>query len=186
LYLIPALAKLNGVDLDRLGITVSSVSGTNFTPYLKLLGREGLNVPFTILTDRDPQPGGKSSGDSRAIQLLKVLDPNLKFQDKDVMEVASKHGIFLNEFTFEIDLFKSGPHKSMCGTLLELSTNGACHERAKKWVADPTTLDPIQLLKDISEIGKGRFAQRLASNISGTGCPKYIVQSLDYVISRCA
>jgi putative ATP-dependent endonuclease of OLD family len=186
LFLVPALAKLNGFDLDQLGITVSSVSGTNFAPYIKLLGPEGLNVPFAILTDRDPQVGGKNLGNSRAAQLLEVLSPKLKYAEADIIDVAAKRGIFLNDFTFEVDLFKCGRHKSMCKTLLDLSTNGACHERAKKWMADPSSLDSVQLLSDISDIGKGRFAQRLASNISGTACPIYIKQAVEYVIKRCS
>lgn len=33
LYLVPVLAKLAGIDLEQLGITVCSVGGTNFEPY---------------------------------------------------------------------------------------------------------------------------------------------------------
>jgi putative ATP-dependent endonuclease of OLD family len=36
-----------------LGITVCSIGGTNFTPYVKLLAT-GLNIPHVILTDLDP------------------------------------------------------------------------------------------------------------------------------------
>jgi putative ATP-dependent endonuclease of OLD family len=53
-------------------------------------------------------------------------------------------------------------------------------------MADPSSLDSVQLLSDISDIGKGRFAQRLASNISGTACPIYIKQAVEYVIKRCS
>jgi putative ATP-dependent endonuclease of OLD family len=37
------------IDLDALGITVCAIGGTNFAPYVKLLGPKGLNIPFTVL-----------------------------------------------------------------------------------------------------------------------------------------
>jgi putative ATP-dependent endonuclease of the OLD family len=37
-FLVPAFAQALDIPLDMLGITVCSVSGTNFTPYVKLLG----------------------------------------------------------------------------------------------------------------------------------------------------
>src|SRR5713226_5572502 len=76
-FLLPILGKLNGYDFDDLGITVCSVAGTNFTPYVKLVGPKGLNLPFAVLTDLDPQPGGTNLGEKRVLQLLRhVLDAN--------------------------------------------------------------------------------------------------------------
>lgn len=65
----------------------------------------------------------------------------------------------------------------MTKTLIELTTNGACEERAKAWRKEPETVDAVQLLKDIIEIGKGRYAQRLAS--------KYAEQDLPTVHHEC-
>jgi len=42
-FLVPAFAESLGIALDMLGITVCSVSGTNFTPYVKLLGPQSLS-----------------------------------------------------------------------------------------------------------------------------------------------
>ena len=61
-FLVPAFAEALDIPLDMLGITVCSVGGTNFTPYVKLLGPEGLNIPHVILTDRDP------NGDQPAVR----------------------------------------------------------------------------------------------------------------------
>jgi putative ATP-dependent endonuclease of OLD family len=46
LFLVPVLWKLNNFDFDDLGITVCSVSGTNFLPYIKFLGSTGLDIPY--------------------------------------------------------------------------------------------------------------------------------------------
>ena len=40
-FILPALGKARGVDFDELGITVCSVAGTNFAPYVELLGTKG-------------------------------------------------------------------------------------------------------------------------------------------------
>jgi putative ATP-dependent endonuclease of OLD family len=49
-FLLPTLAKLYdpALDFDALGITVCSISGTNFEPYLQLLGPEGLDIPVAV------------------------------------------------------------------------------------------------------------------------------------------
>lgn len=52
-FLIPSLAKMAGFDLDRYGITVCNVRGVNFAPYVKLVGKDGLQIPFAVLTDGD-------------------------------------------------------------------------------------------------------------------------------------
>lgn len=46
-----------------MGVTVCSIAGTNFAPYVKLLGPEGLDIPFAILTDFDPKGSEASQED---------------------------------------------------------------------------------------------------------------------------
>jgi putative ATP-dependent endonuclease of OLD family len=54
-FMVPVLARQQGYDLDELGISVCSISGTNFAPYLILLGPKGLAMPLAAFTDRDPR-----------------------------------------------------------------------------------------------------------------------------------
>ena len=72
----------------------------------------------------------------------------------------------------------------MCATLKELSDNSAVEERAKLWKEEPTEMEPEQLLNDIKAIGKGRFAQRLATRICKDICPEYIRNAIGYVARR--
>ncbi len=65
---MPALARLLDYDLDQMGVTVCSVAGTNFTPYVKLLS--SLKIPFAVITDLDPREGGKNLGENRVLGLL--------------------------------------------------------------------------------------------------------------------
>ena len=189
LFLLPIFGKLMGVDFDALGITVCSVAGTNFLPYVRLLGQKALNTPFAVVTDGDPQDKGEGLGEIRIRKLLaEVLEPKeykTLSTSKKYMLIAPTKGFFVGDHTLEVDLFRSGQHKSMCAALKELSDSGAVQERAKGWEKEPTKVEPEQLLSDISAIGKGRFAQRLAASISKDICPSYIKEAIAYVAKRC-
>jgi putative ATP-dependent endonuclease of OLD family len=188
LFLLPILGKLMGVDFDALGITVCSVAGTNFLPYVRLLGPKALNTPFAVVTDRDPQDKGEGLGEAR---IRKLLAEVLKRKDyealssKNLVQVACENGFFIGDYTFEVDLFGCGKHKSMCAALKELSDNSAVQERAKRWEKEPKEMEPEQLLNDIRAIGKGRFAQRLATRIRDDICPPYVREAISYVAKHC-
>jgi putative ATP-dependent endonuclease of OLD family len=186
-FVVPVLAKLIGYDLDELGITVCSVSGINFAPYIKLLGNDGLGIPFAVITDYDPTDDNGSLGVRRVNALLQLITGQTPgFTDEMALRVAAEGmGIFLNTYTFEVDFFRSGRHESLCNTLIELTTNGAARNRALAWRDDPTTLDPGQMLKDIDAIAKGRFAQRLASLLEGNACPPYIRSAVTFLAAKC-
>jgi putative ATP-dependent endonuclease of OLD family len=186
-YIVPALAKLLGHDLDQLGLTVCSVAGINFTPYVQLLGPGGVNLPFAVLTDFDPRDGGKNLGEDRILSLL----PHLMIADATDgksrairLALAKANGLFLNAYTLEIDLFRCGRHKSICKTITELTDVEVARERAENWANDPRSLDEKRLLADIEQIGKGRFAQRLASNMGGKFCPAYIKEAIEHVANQ--
>jgi putative ATP-dependent endonuclease of OLD family len=188
LFLLPVLAKLHGFDFDELGITVCSVSGTNFRPYVRFLGAKGLKMPFAVLTDGDPDGNALSAGQRRVLSLADEYFAEKELEKKTSAErlaMLRGRGAFVGEQTFEVDLFKSGRHKSMCATLIELSENKAAQARAEVWSKDPATLDPVQLLKDINAIGKGRFAQRLAVRIGKKIWPSYVSDAVEYVAKRC-
>jgi putative ATP-dependent endonuclease of OLD family len=187
-YLVPVFGKLLEYDFDELGISVCSVSGTNFMPYVKLLGKEGFRTPFAVLIDFDPQSDGTSLGCSRALKLLGEMMDREEYEaltDEERLAQAPELGLFLNSHTLEIDLFESGCYEGMCKILVELTDNSAAKERAEGWREDPNTLDKKQFLKDIGAIGKGRFAQRLASYLDADGCPPYIEEAIQYVAARC-
>ncbi len=124
-FLVPKLAELNGFNLDELGITVCSVAGTNFLPYTKFLGATGLQIPHAVITDLDLR-NGVSYGAGRVRTLLQSIGETVdQAADSDqIRELGAEHGFFLNNATFEIDLFRSGRHISMSKTLTAL-TSGA-------------------------------------------------------------
>lgn len=188
-YLVPAFARVLGYDLDELGISVCSVAGTNFLPYVKLLGKKGLDIPFSVITDEDPVRDKICLAHNRVSTLVTTIDPEYDYSEatSDLFDEATSDGVFVTPLTLEVAIFKCGRHNSLTGTIEQLSTNGAAQERAKAWRAAPDSLDIARFLSDIEEIGKGRFAQRYAGNlVKGTSkaCPDSIKGALAYVAER--
>jgi len=197
-FLVPVLARQQGHDLDELGISVCSVSGTNFAPYLILLGPEGLDIPLVAFTDLDPRPEKddgtprKPLGPNRVVNHMLVYLIDEKTRDSNdfeaLLKLSPNYGVFVNSHTFEVDLFQAGLHDAFAEAMERLGGNSRIRERMKNWAADPRTIDVDAFLKDIESVGKGRFAQRLASIIIEsdlTVCPKYISRGVKHVAARC-
>ena len=188
-FLLPAVAKADGLDLDELGISVCSVAGTNFGPYVTLLGEQGLRVPVAVATDGDPgAAGGVRLGDTRVLALLASNGPPAGLGNRTMaqkLEIAADRGFFVGEHTCEVDLFRAGAHDEVCETLVELAPGATARARAEGWRAAPAALDVAQFLKDIEGIGKGRFAQRLSTRVAPGHCPPYLAAAIEYVRARC-
>lgn len=185
-FLIPAFADALDIPLDMLGITVCAVGGTNFTPYVKLLGPQGLNIPHVILTDRDPIEGKWPRVRRRLANVLDVVEPDDDHSDwhvDDVLQRAQELGYFVNENTLEPELFVGGLAESMQQVIqreLPLLKQASLND-LQSWVHDPDELDEDRLLAMIERIGKGRFAQALAVSASEDTCPDYIRAALEYI-----
>ncbi|WP_455888113.1 ATP-dependent nuclease [Pseudomonas rustica] len=184
-FLIPAFAEKLGIRLDVLGISICSVSGTNFLPYIKLVGGSGLSIPYVILTDLDPVEGKSALAIARLINLLKLEDADDDFSDLDdeqILTLAEEAGYFVNNSTLEIELFSSG-----LGPAMKEIFEGEWKlpQKSKNildgWIANPITLDSAKLLSRIERIGKGRFAQMLAPFVTVRSCPAYFKCALEYI-----
>ena len=187
-FLVPVLAARAGYDLDSLGITVCSVSGTNFVPYVKFFGPQGLNIPLAVVTDFDPKKSGGSLGEKRVVaQIIPSIlgEKQTPAKQADCLAIAETNGVFLNKHTFEIDLIRCGYFQSSAKTMEELCPVKAAVVRAKKRTKAKTIDDENGFLRDISYVGKGRFAQRLAAHISRSPCkkcPEYILKAIKHVV----
>ncbi len=197
-FLIPVLAKNQGYELDELGISVCSISGTNFYPYLVLLGPQGLNLPVAVLTDYDPQKPKKDGtpraplGPNRVVnQIMAAIVEEETWEAKEfeeLLKMAHDKGVFINTHTLEVDLFKSGLNPEFAEAMETLDCSEKIKERMKHWADEPDSLDVDRFLADIATVGKGRFAQRLASIIAESGtttCPEYILKGIKHVADQC-
>ncbi len=197
-FLLPVLAKNQGYDLDELGISSCSIAGTNFYPYIVLLGPKGLNIPLCALTDCDPRRPRTDGTPRTPLGLERVVNQMMEpLIDKglwdaasfdDILELAPKNGVFVNSHTFEVDLFKCGLAGKFVEAMNALSVSEQMQKRMRAWAANIGALDIDIFLRDIETVGKGRFAQRLASIILGSGtkkCPKYVLEGIKFVADRC-
>jgi putative ATP-dependent endonuclease of OLD family len=188
-FLVPVLARHADIALDASGISVCGVRGAYFTPYARLLAH--LGVPFVVLTDGDPDDKGVKAGESRARAILAALLPDLDTSQLDsagLRNAAAEAGIFVGDETFEVDLFCAGWHEVLGTALAELTTNGAAQKRALAWKAKPATLDSAAFLADIRPVGKGRFAQRVATDAEALKkappLPGYIGAALSTIVKQ--
>ena len=184
-FLVPAFAEALDIPLDMLGISICSVAGTNFTPYVKLLGPEGLNIPHVILTDRDSSGANPPLVRRRLIRVLELVENGIDYRPLDadaVIARAAPLGYFVNGNTLEPELWAGGLAEHMQTVLLqELALGQASKAEIEGWVNDPDTLDEDRLLALIERIGKGRFAQALAPHVTDDTCPNYIRQGLEHI-----
>ncbi|MEU9015721.1 AAA family ATPase [Streptomyces sp. NPDC048479] len=195
-YLLPALAEAAGFPLDDHGIVVSSVEGTDFAPYATLLGPRALRRPHWILTDGDATDGEyrhqKEPGLWRARNLARIAGEDDLHQELDraidsvtaqdlpgcgsradrkpVVEAATRIGVYVGNHTLETDI---APllHQEMT------TAYSAFRQRESTRAAFGTALTPVKdgtatneerrdLVDKIEDIGKGRYAQRLAANVA--------------------
>lgn len=192
-FLIPKFADELAVDLDSLGISICSVAGTNFTPYAKFL--EALKIPFSIITDFDPDG---DRGQKRTVSLARLLDRmrtrkyNKSYFD-ELLETdqwtrfdksIEEFGVFTNGDTLETELFEGDFTEVVIEGLREGNFGKVRMARIDTWERNPESVDREQLLAMIEDIGKGRFAQRMATRISGLEVPGYISRAINYVADR--
>ena len=194
-FLVPVFARTMDQDLDDLGISVCSVSGTNFSPYVRLL--TGLSIPFAVITDWDRKANRNPLGKNRVQNLIREIqrvstgevsediEHAIANADEEATRTLGKDsGIFVNENTLEIDLFKNGYEEFIAETLFEYKVKPETISEINSWVEDPETLDESRYLAIIGRIKKGRFAQRLAARLEGVEQPNYIGSAIDFVANR--
>jgi putative ATP-dependent endonuclease of OLD family len=166
--LMPALAKAEEIDLDKLGITVCPIHGTHFASYVRFL--EALGIRWAVITDGDPLADGVSRGDRRAARLLDSLgregDP----------EVA---GIFVGETTFEFDLFDADDDNAvtLIAAVQEILRPSTVRNEVEAW--SDNRPEQERFLYVVNGIGKGRLAQRLAR--AELEPPEYVRKALRYL-----
>jgi putative ATP-dependent endonuclease of the OLD family len=99
-------------------------------------------------------------------------------------ERCEEFGIFSNSQTLELDLFEGGYADAIIRTLREAKFGKERTELIDGWEEDNDALEPAQFLSMVESIGKGRFAQRLASKMSDLEVPTYISAAIKFVAAH--
>lgn len=192
--LINEFARQMGYSLDEFGISILSIEGTNFAPYIKLLGLSGFNIPTVVITDGDPYEDNgiiKLKGLQRAVELFEVIYGNTanlvhNLTDDMMIHGLYHHGIFVGQHTLEIDLIDVGYHIEYLRTFRELGEGWNSIRNTKNvfrdWKNYSNKEKKKKIIDKIKRIsGKGRFAQRLAPKLRKDKIPLYISEAFKYL-----
>lgn len=195
--LLPAFASALDFNLDELGITICSVDGVNFEPYLKLAIL--LGIPCSIITDWDPVKEKGALGWERAKRLIQTYrstsgDTALTQQElttldqseQNLRQTACNHGIYLNTSTLETELSKNDAlTRKILAILAEQTSFGeVLKARIAKYQANHAEIVPEKLMLMIGYVGKGRFSRKLTARIGDTLPPEYIKQAVAHVVEK--
>ena len=92
--IVRQLAKMAGIDLDQLGVSVISVEGLNFDIFIPLFKKNYLGIPIAILTDNDPPANEYPT----ATEIVENKNKKSLIHDEPNIQT------FLAQKTFEYDL----------------------------------------------------------------------------------
>lgn len=189
-YLLPRFAEGLGFELDRFGVVVCNIASTNFKPYWRFA--QALGLPCVAITDGDPAV--KPSGVERTFKLCQDYFSEKDRNDYQAVSAAERRALlaqydfFVGETTLETDIFATNVAEQKRQTIIqvfnELTEGG---EKQKEHFATELTSGQYKAcLSKIEEIGKGRFAQRLATYARQLTPPEYIRQALLQIKAKVA
>jgi putative ATP-dependent endonuclease of the OLD family len=194
-YLLPALARVLGFDLDAHGVVLADVAGTDFGPYRDLLGPNALDVPHVIVTDGDPVRRVREetqyvyAGLRRAAKLApetegsanplsELIDRMTGGDSPDRLSTARLWAadwgdVFVGLETLEIDIVPLLAY-DMIDAFADFGKSAEATDSFNAAVGAiianvATPADHAELIRRIADIGKGRYAQRLAGYVEKLG-----------------
>ena len=98
-------------------------------------------------------------------------------------------GAFVGEYTLEVDLFKKSTEQDrniLCSVFNQLTKGG--HTQKNNFSAELSAGKYHKCLSKIesthSGIGKGRFSQRLANQVSASMVPDYVSDAIDAIVTK--
>ncbi|MGL6127218.1 ATP-dependent nuclease [Chryseobacterium artocarpi] len=207
-YFIPAVAGMLDKSLDNYGIIVCNIDSTNFKPYIQLL--QALNIPWTLCTDGDyyeledyinkkkekkqrrvyhimETNDGRSKGWAGNENVNKILFDLGLTEDKNLSDAdLNDNGCFVGYYTLEVDMMdncESAGLNLIKSIFDDMKSGGEIMQTnfenrldgGDYWGA----LDRIE-----GEISKGRFAQRLASELMMEIVPAYVEGCINKIIDK--
>lgn len=207
-FLVPSFANLLGYNLDKFGIFICNINSTNFKPFINLAIQ--LNIPFTVITDGDfyyindtnervyhklkdehlDKENGYLGYELLNNQLLELgLIGDIEKQLDAQKVVLNDNGIFLNEYTLEVEIMKKASNDPQALEIIseiynELTLGGEIKKTNFK--NELETKKYNKCLSKIEErgIGKGRFSQILSRKATINHVPNYIENSIEYIVGK--
>lgn len=191
LFLIPPLVKqvMDGIDLDRLGITIVPIFGVHFDVYSKLFSDNSLPKKCAIIADRDLQPGENIPAE--ADEDAPPEPPDISSLENAYVRVFRCKTTFERALTLQGTLMMLAQAADECGapraaTKLKegfrfFSENEKHKDKFEQIIADLSTT----VLNTAKRVGKARFAQIAAKHVNlATEIPQYIKDAIDWLIEK--
>ena len=135
---------------------------------------------------------GWYEGLNRGIKLAKFLDRNRseelrtlynQQQWSEVREGLGELGIFVNEWTLEVDLIEVGYLEELISVYSELGATVRKQTNLRKYIVNRQIEKVINRIEESGK-GKGRFAQRLADKLDADKIPAHIKNAIEYIVLR--
>jgi putative ATP-dependent endonuclease of OLD family len=178
------------LTLDGQGISIISVDGVAFRPFLKLFDTGALNMKCAVLTDRDPEkvPSDHAVGEPTKVDVYPTKVDEFPPCSRTANLINDYNGapnieIFTNLKTFEYDLIVED-NMGFFKSLIEKNKLGSATDRG-----NITKLsDPIAFAREAYTMisgSKGEVAQLILDEVQlGTkiNVPRYIIQAIDYLM----
>ncbi|WP_139994839.1 ATP-dependent nuclease [Paenibacillus paridis] len=212
-YLIPQFAELLEMPLDYKGIIVCNINSTNFEPYVKFLISlgipyvvitdgdyyevEGEEKKFHRMLHDEAESIGYYGQEiiSRIIVNLNIIDAIdsdcLPTDFNELDEVFNENGFFDGMYTLEVDIMekaaKSKGALEVLSNIFNCLTSGGSRQKQnfKKSLESGSYWDCLRKIEASgNNIGKGRYAQRLATECTVHHVPGYISNAINYIYQK--
>ncbi|WP_372661243.1 ATP-dependent endonuclease [Cohnella sp.] len=212
-YLVPQFAELLEQPLDYKGIIVCNINSTNFEPYIKFLMSLGIpyvvitDGDYYLIEDGEKKYHQIWNDEAESYgylgqEIIKKIFENLNFVDpvdldslptdfNELDVIFTSYGFFDGAYTLEIDIMaKAAGDKIakniLCNVFNNLTSGG---ERQKQnFKSSLESGDYWDCLRKIeasgNNIGKGRYAQRLATECTINHIPDYITSAINYIYQK--
>lgn len=207
-YFIPAAADLLSMPLDTYGIVVCNIDSTNFKPYLQLL--EALNIPWVLFTDGDYyeiEEYVNDKGETKTRRVYHIMDSNDSKPfgyagDENISKILFELGIvnveklsdqemkdkgcFVGAYTLEVDMMENSGRDGISiikSVFNDLKSGGPGMQRNfERQLDEEDYWGALEKIEDY--VSKGRFAQRLASELILELIPGYIREGIVEIVQK--
>ncbi|WP_055444909.1 ATP-dependent nuclease [Lacinutrix himadriensis] len=213
-YIIPKVAQLMGTPLEDLGIVVCNIHSTNFKPYVQLLESLGIPWSlitdgdyYELEIKKDKEGKEKSvkhyhrdwlegtQQNFRGIELMNKMLIDLKIcEDKDIpkasfpdqLELLRNNNCHVGFYTFEVDSMANSNEEGLLTfkkVYSEVRSGGEKQqENFDNEIDDRNFWNALKKIDN--NISKGRFAQRLSSQLTLEMVPIYIKNGVNGIINK--
>jgi putative ATP-dependent endonuclease of OLD family len=189
LFLIPAMLKqVEGIDLDRHGISIIPIYGVHFDVYTKMFSNNALPKKCAVVADGDLKPSDATPDIEGEDKL--PPPPNLKALEGDYVRVFACKTTFERALIHEgtIEMFARAADDIGAPTVAAKLRKGALQLRDDDLdeEARGKILNPLRtmVLNTAKRFGKARFAQIAVRHVDqATDIPEYLADAAGWLIA---